>query len=204
VGHATTDRVDDSLTVDNDRRMTGTFLSLIIISLPIAGILLYFATAGRSTDSPSSPTPPAVQTSAASEPKPAIENSAPSASQTPAAPAPASMPTADRTVDASQPAARAPAPVTSAAADRLIVALSAKSTVFVSATVDGAKALERVLQPGEQQTIEVRREMVLTAGDASALTLTFNGVEGKPLGKAGEVVTARFNPANYKTYVQTR
>ena len=35
--------------------------------------------------------------------------------------------------------------------------------------------------------------MVLTAGDASAITLTLNGAEARPLGKTGEVVTARFN-----------
>jgi hypothetical protein len=45
---------------------------------------------------------------------------------------------------------------------------------------------------------------VLTAGDASALALTLNGAEGRPLGRAGEVVTARFNLANFKRYVQPR
>jgi hypothetical protein len=46
--------------------------------------------------------------------------------------------------------------------------------------------------------------MVLTAGDASAIAVTFNGVDGRPLGKAGEVVTARFNLNNFKDYVQVR
>jgi hypothetical protein len=74
----------------------------------------------------------------------------------------------------------------------------------VSATVDGQKAIERLLQAGEEQTVEVRREMVLTAGDASAITMTLNGADAKPLGRAGEVVTARLNLTNFKDFLQTR
>ena len=79
-----------------------------------------------------------------------------------------------------------------------------KRPCWVSATVDGQKTIERLLQPGEQQTVTVRREMVLTAGDASAIALRFNGADGRVLGKTGEVVTARFNLANYKDYLQAR
>ena len=46
--------------------------------------------------------------------------------------------------------------------------------------------------------------MVLTAGDASAISLTLNGAEAKPLGKSGEVVTTRVNLANFKDYLQNR
>jgi len=86
----------------------------------------------------------------------------------------------------------------------LRIELAVRRPCWVSATVDGQKAIERLLQPGERQTIDVHREMVLTAGDASAVSLTFNGAEGRALGKAGEVVTARFNLTNFKGYLQTR
>jgi len=76
--------------------------------------------------------------------------------------------------------------------------------VWVSATVDGQKAIERLLQTGEHQTIEVRREMVITAGDASAISMTLNGAEARALGKAGEVITARVNLGNFKDYLQNR
>ena len=95
-------------------------------------------------------------------------------------------------------------PAAPAPSDRLTVVLSVKRPCWVSASVDGERQIERLLQPGERQTIEVRREMVITAGDASAITLTLNGAEAKPLGKTGDVVTARFNLANYKDYVQAR
>jgi hypothetical protein len=46
--------------------------------------------------------------------------------------------------------------------------------------------------------------MVLTAGDASAITMTLNGADAKPLGRAGEVVTARLNLTNFKDFLQAR
>ena len=89
-----------------------------------------------------------------------------------------------------------------AAAEKLTIVLSVKRPCYVSASIDGERTIERLLQPGERQTIEVQREMVITAGDASAITLTLNGAEAKPLGRTGEVVTARFNLTNYKDYVR--
>ena len=74
----------------------------------------------------------------------------------------------------------------------------------MSATVDGEKKVERLLQPGEQVAMEVRRELVLTAGDAAALAITLNGVQARPLGKPGKVVTARLNLTNFKDYVVNR
>ena len=93
-------------------------------------------------------------------------------------------------------------PAVPAAAEKLTIVLSVKRPCYVSASIDGERSIERLLQPGERQTIEVQREMVITAGDASAITLTLNGAEAKPLGRTGEVVTARFNLTNYKDYVR--
>jgi hypothetical protein len=104
-------------------------------------------------------------------------------------------------------APRAPAvapPSDEESADRFTVGLSVARPVFVSATVDGQKTIERLLQPGERRTIEVRREFVLTAGDASAIKMTLNGAEAKPLGGNGEVVTTRMNLTNFKGYLQNR
>jgi hypothetical protein len=86
----------------------------------------------------------------------------------------------------------------------LTVGLTVARPCWVTATVDGQRTINRLLQPGEKHTIEVRKELVLTAGDASAVALTLNGAEARPLGNSGEVVTVRLNPANFKTYVQNR
>ncbi len=175
-GHPTSEQVEDNEALESDRRMAGTFLWLIAISVPIAGTLLYFATAGRR---------------AAREAPPPVTVAAP-ATETKSEPPPPAV------------QAAAPPPVAETTGEHLTVSLTARRPCWVSATVDGQKAIERLLQTGEQTTIDVRRDMVLTAGDASAIALTFNGAEARPLGKAGEVVTARFNLTNFKDYLQVR
>ena len=205
-GRPTSDQGDDHEGIESDRRTAGTFLWLIAISIPIAAGLLYFATLGRRAGTkpalPAAVAAPAPKTRAAAEPSPA-----------PAADRPSALPAAIATPPASAGATAAPAPprsageraaVSAASADQLTVVLTAKRPCWVSATVDGQKAIERLLQTGEQQTVTVRREMVLTAGDASAIAVQFNGADARSLGKAGEVVTARFNLTTYKDYLQAR
>ena len=64
--------------------------------------------------------------------------------------------------------APAPSPSTTppvpAATDRLTVGLSVTRPCWVTAIVDGQRTIDRLLQPGEKQTIEVRREIALTSG----------------------------------------
>jgi cytoskeletal protein RodZ len=201
-GHPTSDRVEDNIAVESERRTAGTFLWLIVIAVPIAGALLYFATLGRGGRAPAvaarpalESAPAAVATSLTSAPDPAAASPAPAATS-PASPATSPAPPA---ADASVTPA-----VATASADLLTVALTARRPCWISATVDGRKAIERLLQTGEQQTVTVRREMVLTAGDAGAIALQFNGADARGLGKSGEVVTARFNLTNYKDYLQAR
>jgi hypothetical protein len=64
--------------------------------------------------------------------------------------------------------------------------------------------ISRLLQPGERTSVEVAREMTITAGDAAALSLTLNGADARPLGRAGEVVSTRLTLANFKDYLQNR
>jgi hypothetical protein len=71
-------------------------------------------------------------------------------------------------------------------------------------TVDGDKKADRLFQPGEHQTIEVADELSFTAGDASAVKMTINGTAAKALGREGEVVTARVNPRNFRSYLAGR
>ena len=95
-------------------------------------------------------------------------------------------------------------PSTPASVEKLTVVLSARGPVWVSATVDGQKVIGRLLQTGDQQTVEVKRELMLTAGDGAAMRMVVNGVEARALGKAGEVVTARVTLANFRDYLQPR
>jgi cytoskeleton protein RodZ len=192
-GHPTSDRVEDNVAVESERRTAGTFLWLVLISVPIAAALLYFATLGRRAGSeavrPGGADSRAADTAAPAEPPRPPAPEAPAVSPAPATPS------------SGAPAPAAPA---TPAGDQLTIALTAKRPCWISATVDGQKSIERLLQTGEQQIVTVRREMVLTAGDAAAIAVTFNGADGRPLGNAGDVVTARFNLTNYKDYLQVR
>ena len=212
-GHPASDQVEDHVAVESERQTAGTFLWLLVISVPVAAGLLYFATLGRRAPAEPPPAPiaaPVSEPPAAVEPQPAP--APPPAAEQPAAlviPGAPAAPVVKATVPAAVAAQPSPAaPPASASAETsgeaLTVSLTAKRPCWISATVDGQKSIERLLQPGEQQTVTVRREMVLTAGDASAIALQFNGADGRVLGKPGEVVTARFNLTNYKDYLQAR
>jgi len=49
-GHPAMTQSEDHEAVESDRRMASTFLRLILISVPIAAIVIYFATSGRKTE----------------------------------------------------------------------------------------------------------------------------------------------------------
>ena len=177
-GHPTSTQSEDHQAIESDRRSAKTFLGLIALSIPIAVVMLYLGTAGRRV------VPPAVQTGPAAAATAPVEVPLP-----PLEPAP---PVAVRASAATFPS------------DRLTVALSAIGECWVSATVDGEKRVDRLLRPGEQVTMEVHRELLLTAGDGSALAMTLNGADARPLGKPGEAVTVRLNLMNFRDYVANR
>src|SRR5499427_1676243 len=71
-GHPTSDRIEDPVALEGDRRTAGTFLWMVAISVPIVVGLLYFATVGRQV--PAEPAPPAA---AAVVEKPAVQEPPP-------------------------------------------------------------------------------------------------------------------------------
>jgi cytoskeletal protein RodZ len=226
-GHPAAEPVEDEESIESDRRAATTFLQLAALSVPVAaGVWFFAASGGRPAEprqpeaavtaeaQPSAPSPPAVaQTAPAAKVAPS-EKPAPLPAQVqaptkpaakPALPSPSSsVATAGRTVPAASADPLAPAPPAPAAAGRFTVGLSVKRPCWISATVDGQKTIERLLRPGDERTIEVEREMVLTAGDASAVAMTINGTEARPLGKTGQVATARVNAANFRDFLTTR
>jgi len=194
-GHPTSTLGEDHQAIESDRRSATTFVRLIALSVPIAGALLYFSTAGRRA------APPPVETRPATPTPTPVE--VPAASVDPAPPpvlspveGPVGAPTL-KPVVTSASAATFPS-------DRLTVRLTALAECRVSATVDGERRVDRLLQPGEQLGMDVHRELLLTAGDASAVAITLNGAEARPLGKPGQVVTVRLNLMNFKNYLVSR
>jgi cytoskeleton protein RodZ len=219
-GHPT-DRVEDHEAVESERRTAGTFLWLAVVSVPLAGAVVYFATAGRplirdatapaadasarpSEPPPRADAPPPPVSDSRPAPSPANPPPEPAAAAVPPAPASSAPAPAAVTPAAASPASSGSAAAAADATDHIAVQLSATRPCWVSAIVDGKRVIDRLLPAGERTTIDVRRDMVLTAGDAAALAVTLNGADARPLGRAGEVVTVRINLANFKTYLQTR
>lgn len=233
-GHQASVPIEDVEALESDRRVARTVLRIVGVSIPLAAALLYYGTSGLPSRSPGTEAvAPAAADSPAPSPQPP-ELSQPvdlARVQQPDTPAPATSSTASpstATLAAATPSAATPpvarppaasaAPASTAgteaapaavaaqhtAASGLTVGLTARRPVWVFATLDGQKAIERLLRAGEQQTLDVHRELVLTAGDAAAISLTLNGAPARVLGKAGEVVTTRVGPSNYKEYLQTR
>jgi cytoskeletal protein RodZ len=186
-GHPRPDKVEDTVLFESERRVASSLLWILGASVAVAGAVLYLSVA-RSGSARADDRLPAGQPASS-----VVEGTKEEqVSTVSAASGPGSSP--------------APAPATSGAdaTERLTIGLAARRPVWVSATVDGQKVLGRLLQTGEQQTIEVTREMVITAGDAAALRLTLNGADARALGKAGEVVTTRLTPVNFKDYLVAR
>ena len=178
-GHPIASQIEDHEAVESDRRAASTLVRLVAISVPIAAVVLYFGMLGRPLSRPephssAAVAPPEIAPPPAAQPEPAP------------APAPAAAPAA------------APVP-----ADRLMVQVLATRTSWITAIVDGRRVVQRMFQPGEEQTFEVHKEIVLTTGDAGGVAVVFNGAPTKPLGASGQVVTTRVNLTNFKDYLLT-
>src|SRR5437773_4096434 len=125
VGHRTSEQIEDNQMLESERRTAGTFLSLLAISMPIAGVVLYMGVAGRrARETPA----PLTVVAAAPAPKIALDPPAPAA---PPASVPAEVPAATQATTPSAPAA----PLSAELAP-LTIALSGKRPCWISATAD--------------------------------------------------------------------
>src|SRR6266545_1909370 len=141
-GHPTTERSDEYELLENERRRAGTYLTLVAISIPIAGVMLWVGTGGRRVRQ--TPAPAVVVTAALpqSRSQRTVDPPPPPVSSTPAVIPAVDVPTA------------APAPAAAASVGerrQLTIVLSVKRPCWVTATVDGQKAIDRLLQAGERQ-----------------------------------------------------
>ena len=195
-GHPPSERIEDKEALGRKRRIAGIFLALITLVVLVAAIIVYFGFAGGREASVAAARPAPAEGAAA-------ENAAPLASRDLSSPDVAPSQAASDKASAAAGANPRPA-ADGSVTDRLIVTLAVTRPCWVSATVDGQKQIERVLRPGDERSLEVRREMGLTVGDAGAVTMTLNGVPAKALGKGGEVVATRLNLTNFKTYLQAK
>jgi cytoskeleton protein RodZ len=153
------------------------FGAAILILLMVVAAAMFFGRRGGAANEPNA----VGTTGGATAPAAASEARQP----TPAAPA------------APTPQTPPPAP---AVPDRPIsLVLTAKGPCWVTADADGRRTTFRTLQPGETETINADREIVIRIGDAGAVSWTLNGRQVDTLGAPGAVRDLRITPENAGT-----
>jgi cytoskeleton protein RodZ len=167
--HTASAPLEDNEQIESDRLVASGAMRLLVLSLPIVAVVVYLGAVGRRVPAPDTGVPGAVGTAH-------TQGAAGQTSQTPPIEAPP-----------------APAP---AILEGLTLSLTATAPCWISATVDGAMPVQRLLQKGDEQRFDARSDIVLRVGDAAALTMAINGKAARPLGRPGQVVTVRLNTTN--------
>jgi cytoskeletal protein RodZ len=187
VGHPTAGTIEDNEALQSDQRIARTLLRLVVVSLPLVTLLVYF---GGSRDLPS------VLPSASSASDPAPSEQEPLSG--------AVLPTADGAspTAGSLNGPDAPGLPRDTTPDRLNVRLSTSDVCWISVVADSQPAVERLLQAGQQEVVAARQSLVLRAGNAGAVSWTINGAAARPLGRSGQVVTVRLDLDNFRNYLE--
>jgi cytoskeleton protein RodZ len=92
-------------------------------------------------------------------------------------------------------------PPAAASAAVMVLELDLAGDCWIEVTVDGAKPVARLFRAGEQQRIEVSREVLLDVGNAGALRLAIDGRQARPLGGDGARVRTRITRDNVATFL---
>ncbi len=173
--------IEDSEQLDSDRKAVTTALRLVLVSLPIIGLVIYYGTR-RS---------------------PAIADSEPAAANTRDA-EPAHTPViAEPTLSVSSSGTSAAVPAVSgvASASAVSMEIAPTSSCWISITVDGRPGFSGLMNAGDKRVIHAREQIVVNVGDAGAFAYTLNGRAGRPLGAPGEVVSQKITLANLNQFV---
>ncbi len=88
-------------------------------------------------------------------------------------------------------ASKAMPPVDLQPEEGLTLQVAATERAWVAVDADGKMVLQRVLAPGEFETLRAKDSFEVTTGNALGIVLTLNGETLKPLGRRGEVKVVR-------------
>lgn len=177
---------------------TGMAIGLVIVSVIVVALLLFFGRAD-SSDSGASGTSgtsndegvtAAVEDVAANQVEPSRVGTSP-----PSAPPPPLT---------GVPVAVSPDPTAteSAGSGPLTVALHPTGPTWVSLSIDGERVFAGVLEAGEREVYEAAGQIVLNVGDAGLFDFSLNEQPGRSLGDPGQVVTVEIDGDNYLSFVR--
>jgi hypothetical protein len=79
-----------------------------------------------------------------------------------------------------------------------VVVLAFAEPCWLSVSVDGTRAPSRTAAAGERLEFAVQRSITMTVGNAGAVSVLLNGKAARPLGTAGQVVTATVSASSYE------
>jgi hypothetical protein len=162
-------------------------LKLVLISVPIAGAIVYFSLRHRESQRQALARSTPQSTAAAMPP--------PSAGGAPQASLPSSaVPEPTTTVN--------PAPDGTAATTTMTIELHPTGPCRIAMTVDGQKVLDRMMQRGERVVRDVRNAVVIEVGDAGTFAFSIDGRPGKSLGDIGQTKTARITRDTMAAYLR--
>jgi cytoskeleton protein RodZ len=178
---------DEDSNFESQQRMAGVVLKLLLVSVPLIVLLLYFTLRSR----PAQHAPAITEIPATS---PAPESRVPPAA-VPAAPA-AAIPQPAPVATQPKPAV-VPPPVKS-----MTLELHPTGDCWIKLTVDGHEVISRIMLAGEKDVRQVRDNVLIEVGNAGAFAFSIDGRPGKPLGQEGQVRTARITRDTLARYVQ--
>jgi hypothetical protein len=124
----------------------------------------------------------------------------PAAAAPPAEVVPAAPPAEIAQANTAAPAAVQAPEATSAAP--LVIELDVSADCWISLAVDGASPVSRLFGPGDQQRLEVTREVLLDVGNAGGVRLIIDGRPAKPLGATGARVRTRITRDNAREFLE--
>jgi cytoskeletal protein RodZ len=93
---------------------------------------------------------------------------------------------------------QAPPPAIPAPESGLVLQVAATERAWIAVDADGKMALQRVLAPGEIETLRAKDSFDVTTGNALGIVLTLNGETLKPLGRRGEVKSVHLTHSDAK------
>jgi cytoskeletal protein RodZ len=162
----------------SDRRVAEVGKRLLMVSIPVALLLVVFGVWRGSGSGEDARVEPIVE-----------------------APAPAS-PAAAFSPPPRVSSADAPAVAEVAAVGPLTIEIHPTAACWVLLIIDGEEVLARVVRQGEREVHEAREGIVLNVGDAGAFDFSINQQPGRSLGDAGQVVNGIvINRGNYRSFI---